>query len=255
MVADTLMGAGGTPPVTPPDDNTGKAGIVAPDPKPGSAAEPPATPTDADKQAAADQVVADAVAKFTPEEKTAYDALTPEQKTVKDAELQEAAKAAAKPAGAPEKYADFVMPEGMTMDKEVGEQFAVTAKDLGLSQEQAQKLVDLQAGLVKKQAAAAKEAAQAGFDKTTQEWKDETVKELGADHAAKIAIASKAVTQFGTPALRDTLNTTGLGNHPELVKFFYKIGLAISEDALIHGKSGTGGSEKSTAETLYPSQK
>ena len=45
--------------------------------------------------------------------------------------------------GAPETYADFTVPEGSTVSKEViGESATPLFRELGLSQDQAQKLVD-----------------------------------------------------------------------------------------------------------------
>lgn len=44
--------------------------------------------------------------------------------------------------GAPEKYEDFKMPEGTELDAEVGAAFQGVAKELNLSQEQAQGFLD-----------------------------------------------------------------------------------------------------------------
>ncbi|MEI6907818.1 peptidase, partial [Klebsiella pneumoniae] len=53
---------------------------------------------------------------------------------------------------------------------------------------------------------------------------------------------------FGTPELKEYLNGTGLGNHPELVKAFIKVGKAMSEDGMVTGKEG---GQRSAAEVLY----
>jgi hypothetical protein len=44
------------------------------------------------------------------------------------------------------------------------------------------------------------------------------------------------------------LNTTGLGNHPDLVKTFVKIGKAMSEDGMVDGSNQ---GQLSAAKVLY----
>src|SRR5215813_4406120 len=68
----------------------------------------------------------------------------------KDAESQKPnAPAENKPA--PADYKDFTLPEGMTVDQDTATSFKAVVKEYGLSQEQAQKLVDMQAQLAAKQ--------------------------------------------------------------------------------------------------------
>lgn len=54
--------------------------------------------------------------------------------------------------------------------------------------------------------------------------------------------------KFGSPELKQYLNETGLGNHPELVRIFANIGKAMSEDGLVTGNSG---GVKSAADVLF----
>lgn len=149
--------------------------------------------------------------------------------------------------GAPEKYADFKLPEGLTLNKAALEKFSGTAKELGLSQEQAQKLVDLQAEIVKGDS----DSTLAEFEKTTQAWKDDTKKALGANYEESLGVAAKAIERFGTPQLRQLLDDTRVGNHPELVQFFVKVGKAISEDTF-SGEGKPKGQPKSDGELFYP---
>ena len=48
------------------------------------------------------------------------------------------------------------------------------------------------------------------------------------------------------------LESTGMGNHPALVRFAHKVGQAISEDGFLRGR-GAPTSEKTMAEALYGS--
>lgn len=151
-----------------------------------------------------------------------------------------------KPEGAPEKY-EFTAGEGVELDAEALKDFEPVARDLNLTNEQAQKLVDaypkILAGVQQRQAEA--------WQKQTEGWA-ETVKadkEIGGDKlTANLSAAQRALDQFGTPELKEYLNATGLGNHPDLVKTFVKIGKAMSEDGMVTGKES---GQRSAAEVLY----
>jgi len=149
--------------------------------------------------------------------------------------------------GAPEKYADFKLPEGVTPDTKVMDEFRAEAKALNLSQEAAQKLVDFQA----RQSLANAKAIEESYVKQSEAWKEEAKTLFGAEWQKEFGIASKAVERFGSPALRQLLNESRLGNHPEWVRFCNTIGKAISEDSQVDGKRA-GGERKSDAEVLYP---
>lgn len=148
--------------------------------------------------------------------------------------------------GAPEKY-EFTAADGVDLDTEALKDFEPVARELNLTNEQAQKLVDaypkILAGVQQRQA----EAWQA----QTEEWAAtvKADKEIGGDKlTANLGVAQRALDTFGTPALKEYLNGTGLGNHPELVKAFVKVGKAMSEDGVVTGKES---GQRSAAEVLY----
>lgn len=150
-----------------------------------------------------------------------------------------------KPAvAAPEKY-EFKTAEGQELDAEAVKAFEPIAKELSLSNEQAQKLVDVYGSkimpkLVEQQAAQ--------WQQQIEQWAEQVKadKDLGTD--ASIGAAQKAMDKFGSPDLKQYLNETGLGNHPELVRIFANIGKAMSEDGLVTGNSG---GAKSAADVLF----
>ncbi|EAA9058593.1 peptidase [Salmonella enterica] len=151
-----------------------------------------------------------------------------------------------KPEGAPEKY-EFQAAEGVELDTEALKDFEPVARDLNLTNEQAQKLVDaypkILAGVQQRQAEA--------WQQTTEQWAADVKadKEIGGDKlTSNLSAAQRALDQFGTPELKEYLNTTGLGNHPDLVKTFVKIGKAMSEDGMV---SGGNDGQRSAAEVLY----
>ncbi|HAS1940765.1 TPA: peptidase [Enterobacter asburiae] len=169
-----------------------------------------------------------------------------EEELAADKAKAEKAEKDQKQEGAPEKY-EFTAGEGVDLDTEALKDFEPVARDLNLTNEQAQKLVDaypkILAGVQQRQA----EAWQA----QTEQWASDVKadKEIGGDKlTTNLSAAQRALDQFGTPELKEYLNTTGLGNHPDLVKTFVKIGKAMSEDGMVDGSNQ---GQRSAAEVLY----
>ncbi|HCJ7329979.1 TPA: peptidase [Enterobacter hormaechei subsp. xiangfangensis] len=151
--------------------------------------------------------------------------------------------------GAPEKY-EFKPAEGQELDTAALEQFEPIARELNLNNEQAQKMVDLYGTkilpMVQKQQAES-------WQKTTEQWAADVKadKEIGGDKlTANLSAAQRALEQFGDQELKEYLDTTGLGNHPALVKAFIKVGKAMSEDKVVTGGHESGGSDLISA--FYP---
>src|SRR5690554_5280802 len=150
-------------------------------------------------------------------------------------------------AGAPAEYADFQLPEGIEIDADVMTEFKGLAKELGITQEAAQKLIDLQASMEEKRA----ETLQQMVADQSQQWANQVKNDpdIGGEiYDQSVALAVKTIETFGSPELRTLLNDSGLGNHPELVKFCHRIGKAISEDTLVMG--GDQGTPKKTPEEI-----
>ncbi|QPT15226.1 peptidase [Serratia rubidaea] len=146
-----------------------------------------------------------------------------------------------KPA-APEKY-EFSAPEGQELDANALSVFEPIAKELGLSQEQAQKLVDIYPQLQQQQAEA--------WSKQVADWGEQVKadKEIGGDNFnASVGAAQRALDQFGNPELREYLNASGLGNHPALVRFCAKVGKSMAEDSIVMPNNG---GQRSAADILY----
>ncbi|PQV51861.1 peptidase [Paraburkholderia sp. BL21I4N1] len=151
---------------------------------------------------------------------------------------------------------EFKLPDGVEMKGELLDELKTTAKELGLTQEQAQRVADL--GAKQAQGFAAQLVAQ---QKTmTDEWAQQTTtdKEIGGDALSEnLGVAKKALDSFGSPALKTLLNQSGLGNHPEVVRFMVKAGKAISEDGkLVTGSAAQADRANVPIENrLYPNQK
>ena len=119
---------------------------------------------------------------------------------------------------------------------------------MNATQEQAQKIVDIYAGLMTKQAKAAEE----NFVAAKAEWRESTMKMLGANADKELAFAAKGRDAFADKEAMEAITSSGFDNHPAIVRMFIKIGRAIADDTVVDG--GKGGGEKSPADILYPNQ-
>ena len=210
---------------------------------PAAAAAPAATPTPATTPPADSSLLGDGVVAkpATSDAKPAADTKAP----VADDKAPKSDAAAAL-TGAPDKY-DFKFADGMDLPAAVVTEFSVVAKELGLSQDAAQKIMGTLAPKMAEANIAAIESYRADLIKQSK-----ADKEIGGEKLTEnLAVAKKAIDTFGTPELRALLNQSGMGDHPEVIRAFYKIGLAISEDKFVQGGKAPTKSEKSAATKLY----
>lgn len=157
----------------------------------------------------------------------------------------------AKEEAVPEKY-DVKLPDGAELDTAMLDIFTPIFKELKLSTEGVQKLVDAYVPIVNNTADNTRKALQAEFQKTTEEWKTETMKELGDNAKTSLSYVGKAIQKFGDQELRELMQHTGVGNHKALVRFLSKVGKTISEDAFVDGGSST---KVDPLSVMYPSMK
>lgn len=144
----------------------------------------------------------------------------------------------------------LALPEDSLLDNGAVERIAGFAKEQGLSKEQAQKILESQNELVK--AYAEKQVEE--FRAMRQEWYEATVndKELGgAEFKAKAETAHRAAKKFASEEFLSMLNETGYGNHPEVVRLFYRIGLAMGEDKLVQANAQAGTKARTYEDIFY----
>jgi hypothetical protein len=173
---------------------------------------------------------------------------TPEAKTP-EAKTPEAKPEGEAKSGAPESYAEFKIPEGATMHPEAVAQFNAAAKEMNLTQDQAQKFIDLEF--------ARESVRQAELTKAIESAKDQWLvaaksdKEIGGDKFKEhMGIAERALDEFGTPELRNLLKETGMNRQTELLRFIYRVGVAMSEDEFVKGDNPPG-EQKTLAQRIY----
>lgn len=139
----------------------------------------------------------------------------------------------------PEAYAEFKAPEGYELDQGLLEQFTPKFKEWGLSQDQAQDLLNLAPKLVdatvEKTTAAVLEAV--GLkDRATWAQQVREDKVIGGEKVAEnVAIARRGADALFSAETRDFLKKSGLGNHPALVRDMHRFGQTLSEDGFVPG--------------------
>lgn len=154
------------------------------------------------------------------------------------------------PTPEPAAYTDFTFPEGVEKDEALLNAFTPVAKELGLKQEQAQKLVTLQAAHAKAHADAQAKA----WETTMTEWQTTARQDQeygGVKFDENLKVASDAVKKYGSPELTKALEQTGLGNHPEMVRFAYRVGKAMREGSVVPGATPPAG-DVDPAKVMFP---
>lgn len=139
--------------------------------------------------------------------------------------------------GRPEKAGDYELPqENVPSLEDQGaqlEEFKGEAHRLGLNKQQFAGLVRFMA----EKGQQGSEAAQANMTEMQKQAVATLQQEFGAAYDQNLNLAKSAVEQFGGEELKAVLNQTGLGNNPELVKAFARIGKMVASDEII-GKGG-----------------
>lgn len=150
---------------------------------------------------------------------------------------------------APEAYEAFKLPDGLDMDEAALSKFTEYAKGQNLSQESAQKAIDMHVGLMQEYI----QTHTAQQEKQVQEWASEvrSDKDIGGKNfeATKENI-NLVMSRFGSDELRDYLNR-GYGNYPPLVRFVNSIGRALAEERRGNERAAPAASADPAA-LLYP---
>ena len=161
---------------------------------------------------------------------------------------------------------DLKMPDGVELDKELADALGPDFKDLGLTNAQAQKLVDkyIQTQTARMEAHANSPAGimamtmQEYFKDagTPDKWMDQAKNDKtigGANWDKTQTDALRFVKHVNDPKLAAYLNASGGGNHPALISAFAKAGALIREDDPASGGAGGAGKPAEASYVLFPS--
>lgn len=191
----------------------------------------------------AETVLGEALEKTEPpkEEVKAEEAKTeeaqPQENTTEEGQSEEPAP--------PPVYEDFKAPEGVTLDAEQVKEFTNLLSDLELSgkiphelvQEHGQKLVDFHVAQMQKATEDLAKFYQTTWEKQKTDWKESFLKDpdIGGNRFQTTVDSALTFirTHGGTPdqqaEFRQLMETSGLGNHPAMIRLLANAGRAMSE--------------------------
>jgi len=147
-------------------------------------------------------------------------------------------------------------PNGVALDDKRFQAFKQFATESKLTKDAAQKVLDMYGESLKEyansqQGAWATQIAE--WAKSTKDDPEYGQKNLGSS----LLTARKAIDKYGSKGLKEMLDVSGMGNHPEFVRFFVKVGKALAEDsvtgAVAGAPSATQTDEEKYLRTMYPS--
>jgi hypothetical protein len=191
----------------------------------------------------------------TPSVMEAAPVVTPPVEAKVDATINSTVTDGAKPVEAaapvvPEKY-DLKLPDGALLDSVALEEISAYAKEKGYTQEQAQELLQRENDAILDYTEKSQESHRAQVLK----WKQEVMadKEIGGEQFnINIEYAHRVLQKFAPKEFVQTLEKSGYGNHPLLVKTFVAIGKAMQPDKIV--KSDSIANTKTYEELFYGNQ-
>ena len=145
---------------------------------------------------------------------------------------------------------ELKLPEGTMLKPETVEQIKSLAKEKNLSNEVAQELINrehLALDQFHKQQVDL-------VEKTKQVWAEESKKdaEIGGDNFGRnLELAKRALEKFATPKFIQEIDSSGYGNHPEVIRIFARIGKMIANDSLVMANSHGASNAKSLEDIFY----
>lgn len=116
-------------------------------------------------------------------------------------------------------------PEGIEFDENLVRGARETFHKAGLTPKQVQEVM----GYYTQTLARDQEARQQQIEELKTQSQASLELEWGESFASNIAVANQVLKRFGSPEIVSLLSTTGLANHADVVKLFYKIGQQFME--------------------------
>ena len=134
------------------------------------------------------------------------------------------------------KFDEASIPEGMERNADMEKHFRKSMHDAGLSQKQAEQMYksynEFSGQFSQKESES--------MEQREKQWDTEIRQEFGLAYSDQIEAAKATVDEFGSEGLKQYLNESRLGNHPEMIKFAAKIGSQLLEKGS-QGRAGRQG--------------
>lgn len=158
------------------------------------------------------------------------------------------------PALTPLLLTDLVAPEGYTIDPAMGTELVTL---INQHANDPKSLVNELVKLQVKALAGDEEARSTTWDNLQNDWKKQSEADPeigGAKYAANTALSTQLVARFGGPKMQEVLDLTGMGNHPEFLRFITKLAPFVSEAAPITPGAAVPQAQGYSRNNLYPEQ-
>lgn len=146
---------------------------------------------------------------------------------------------------------ELAMPDGVEVDQELLDALSPKFAAKKLTRAEAQELADEFIKVQQKRG----EGQVKAWGERVQKWADDAKadKDIGGDKwDTSVNDAKRAIAKLGTPALKEYLEASGGGNHPEIIRVLAKAGAMIKEDNPASGGAGGSGKPVDAAHVLFP---
>jgi len=137
--------------------------------------------------------------------------------------------------GAPEKY-EFANPEGKEYDPAFLGEYEKVARELDFSQTKAQTLIDKMAPVIQQRQMESIKQEVSRWGETSR-----NDPEFGGNNLDEnLGVATAALAKYGSPELKQLLNHSGLGDHPEIIRLLFRVGKELASDKIVTGSGARG---------------
>lgn len=176
--------------------------------------------------------------------------------TAADAEAKtaDADKAKAKAADAKADEHNLKLPENSLLPPSTIEEISTFAKENGLSNEAAQKMLDRENAKMSLLFTQKRE----DLKPVIENWRRAAEKDPeiggkdGSEFKANVMLAKRALDKANVPGLKETLDMSGFGNHPDMLKFCMFWGkTVVQDDKFETGSAGFSKTKKSAEQVFY----
>ena len=139
---------------------------------------------------------------------------------------------------------------GLELDHELLNDYHEIAHELGLNQNQAQRLADLYAERISGSADKFQSELMGNIKEQNQVWEEEI--RQSPNFRKDLDCATRTLARFGEEKLYQVLNQSGLGSNPAMFRFTAAVGKALGEPGF---KGKTAQHSTDPAQVMYPNHK
>ena len=149
--------------------------------------------------------------------------------------------AAAQSRGMPETIDQYIVPgvqEDQIPDPTAYKRFKQVAFENGITPQQAEKLIQF-----------SMESNDQSKEQMREAWTGQVVSTYGKEAHKVLAVADKALDEFGSEAFKKELDVSGLAAHPLLVDFCYRVGQAMQQHGVPFARDAQAATDASSVQS------